>query len=203
MSSRPHRPTAGEGQAESDAVPNFDKALKRTENRRAARLMAKYKKQLEAEQRRQQMSYDEYVKEHGGAQAPRESRRAWSAAPGRTKPAGQAGRRSRARRATCSTLIWRCSRPDQGKSCAAVGRERQGDRWWNFTGGRRLAVPRPHRPIRRATPEFDRFGAGGLRAHPFDRPPSRQPRRHRRAGIPDARRKRIATKTSDQGSKTI
>jgi colicin import membrane protein len=61
--------TPAKAKPKSDAIPNFSKALQRTENRRAARLMAKYKKELEAEQHRQQMSYDQYVKEHGAAQA--------------------------------------------------------------------------------------------------------------------------------------
>jgi len=50
------------------STPNFTKTLERTENRRAAKLEAQYKKQLEAEQRKQ-MSYDEYVKQHGAPKA--------------------------------------------------------------------------------------------------------------------------------------
>ena len=60
-----HALTKAKPKPKSDAIPNFAKSLQRTENRRAARLMAKYKKQLEAEERRQQLSYEQYLREHG------------------------------------------------------------------------------------------------------------------------------------------
>jgi colicin import membrane protein len=61
----PAHPAKAKPKPKSDAVPNFSRTVQRIENKRAARLMAKYKKELEAEQRREQMSYDEYVRKHG------------------------------------------------------------------------------------------------------------------------------------------
>ncbi len=52
---------------DTQKVPNFTKNLKRIETKRASRLIAKYKKQMEAERlREERMSYDEYKREHQG-----------------------------------------------------------------------------------------------------------------------------------------
>ena len=55
--------------AKTDQVPNYSKALQRTENRKAARIEAQYHKQLEkqaAAEKKQRESYEQYLKENGG-----------------------------------------------------------------------------------------------------------------------------------------
>ena len=49
----------------TDEIPNFTRTVERTAHRRAARLEARYKRELEAEQRKK-MSYEAYLKAHGG-----------------------------------------------------------------------------------------------------------------------------------------
>jgi colicin import membrane protein len=54
--------------AKTDQVPNFSRVVQRTENRKAARIEAQYRKQLEkeaaAEKKRE--TYEQYLKENGG-----------------------------------------------------------------------------------------------------------------------------------------
>ena len=57
----PPRTAAAEKAKPSD-VPNFTRVVQRTANRRAARLEAKYKKELEAEERRRE-SYEQFQRE--------------------------------------------------------------------------------------------------------------------------------------------
>ncbi len=62
-------PAKAKAKARTDAqkLPNFAKNLKRIEAKRASRLIARYKKQMEAERlREERMSYDEYRREHPG-----------------------------------------------------------------------------------------------------------------------------------------
>jgi colicin import membrane protein len=54
----------------TDQVPDFSRTVKRIESKRAARLMAKYHKELEAEERRERLSYEQYQKTHGGRESP-------------------------------------------------------------------------------------------------------------------------------------
>jgi colicin import membrane protein len=49
----------------ADQVPNFARTVQRIENKRAARLMAKYHKELEAQERRERLSYEQYERTHG------------------------------------------------------------------------------------------------------------------------------------------
>lgn len=63
----PPAPKAQPAPPKSDQVPNFNKQVQKTASRKEARLEAKYKKDLEKEQKR--MSYEEYLKEHGGKTA--------------------------------------------------------------------------------------------------------------------------------------
>jgi colicin import membrane protein len=55
---------APSAQARDQAVPNFKKSVQRVASRKAARLEAKYKKELEAEERRR-LSYEQFEKELG------------------------------------------------------------------------------------------------------------------------------------------
>ena len=62
----PAKPAPSRTAMTADKIPNFNRSLQRTESRVAARLEAKYKKQLEAERRRL-MTEEEFRKEHGSA----------------------------------------------------------------------------------------------------------------------------------------
>ena len=62
--------TKAKPKPKTDQVPNFARTVQRIESKRAARLMAKYHKELEAEERRERLSYEQYLKTHGGRESP-------------------------------------------------------------------------------------------------------------------------------------
>ena len=68
MTEAPPIPAPKTVPAKTDQVPNFSRVVQRTENRKAARIEAQYRKQLEkeaaAEKKRE--TYEQYLKENGG-----------------------------------------------------------------------------------------------------------------------------------------